>query len=883
MAAILSLPATGQTCNRNTGVSTKRITPVSERRCTARRSCWVGKTIPQCAVVAACKLRKVRVSAVSASSVRKIQPQLGSDDTAQGPERGVSYLFHTEIGGLVKVSVGVGSTKYVVEIDVSSMPQAFSEKDLVLSWGIFRSDSSWLCFPGSETSASEPNSINTPFIRNPSGAHTISLEFDTSQAPFYLSFLLYSSFAAAAATMDPAIRTHRKTNFCVPVGVGAGRSMPLGVSRSDNGTVNFSLFSRNAERVVLCLYDGKSDQPSIEFELDPYINRTGDIWHLSMESVGDYVRYGYRCKGTTRWDEGSRFHARRVLLDPYAKMIGNFFPDKDESISLVKCLGYLEKEPTFDWSGDVHPKLPMEKLVVYRLNVEHFTKDKSSGLPGNIAGTFAGVAEKVQHFIDLGVNAVLLEPIFSFDEKKGPYFPYHFFSPMNSYGQACDAISAINSMKRMVKTLHAHCIEVFLEVVFTHSSEGGDADCQTISFRGIDNSSYYVIDGNVGQRINNAVKSNTPVVQQMILDSLRYWFTEFRVDGFCFINSSFLLRAQNGDHLSRPPLVEAITFDPLLSNTKIIADCWSPVDNSYLDTKFPHWKRWAEMNTRFCRDVRNFLRGEGLLSSLATRLCGSGDIFSDSRGPSFSFNYITKNFGLPLVDLVSFSNAAELSWNCGEEGPTNKNAVLDIRIRQIRNFLFVLFVSLGVPVLNMGDECGFSTGGSSSYGDRQPINWIDIKTEFGMQITQFIAFLSSLRARRSDIFKRRDFLKIENIDWHGSNQSHAKWEDPSTKFLAMTLRAEKDDKASVSNKGDLFISFNCSDLPEAAVLPQLPEGNVWIHLVDTALPFPGFFSYDSDPIIRKSEALSAYEMKPHSCALFEAQKVNADLVVSSFY
>ncbi|KAG0476957.1 hypothetical protein HPP92_013798 [Vanilla planifolia] len=372
-------------------------------------------------------------------------------------------------------------------------------------------------------------------------------------------------------------------------------------------------------------------------------------------------------------------------------MINNLILDQCESASTVKCLGCLLKEPPFDWNGDTHPQIPMEKLVVYRLNVGQYTNNKSSGLATNVLGTFAGVSKKLQHFITLGVNAVLLEPIFFFDEKKGPYFPYNFFSLMNTYKDIDENKSAAYSMKEMVKAFHAHGIEVLLEVAFTSTCEGTGPESQAKSFRGIDESSYYISDRMLDSETCGALKCNDPIVQQMIMDSLHYWVVEFHVDGFCFIDSSSLLQGPNREPLSRPPLVEAIAFDPLLSKTKIISDCWSPPDLTNNDVVFPHWNRWAEMNRKFCQDVRNFLRGEGLLSDLATRLCGSGDIFKAPRCPAYSFNYVTKNVGLTLVDLVSFSensteHASELSWNCGEEGPTDKYSVLEIRLRQVRNF-----------------------------------------------------------------------------------------------------------------------------------------------------------------------------------------------------
>lgn len=650
--------------------------------------------------------------------------------------------------------------------------------------------------------------------------------------------------------------------------------MPLGVSLSIGGSVNFSIFSRNAERVILCLYENKTSEPSLEIELDPYVNRTGDIWHVSIGNIAKYISYGYRCKGESFGGKSGSFHVHHVLLDPYSKMIRTLIHDQGILLSKTKYLGCLWKEPNFQWSGDTHPQIPMEKLVVYHLNVGQFTKSKSSGLPKEVAGTFIGLIKKLPHLINLGVNALLLEPVFSFDWERGPYFPYHFFSPMSMYGDIDENVSAVYSMKEMVKALHAHGMEVLLEVPFTHTCEGGDADSQAISFRGIDNLSYYIADRNLHTETCRALKCNDHIVQNMILDCLHYWVTEFHVDGFCFVNSSSLLRGSNGNLLPRPPLVEAISFDPLLSNTKIISDCWSPLDMSYKDVIFPHWHRWAEMNSKYFHDIRNFLRGEGQLSDLATRICGSGDIFTAFRGPAYSFNYITKNSSLTLVDLVSFSCknlASELSWNCGEEGPTDNNSVLEIRLRQVRNFLFILFISFGVPVINMGDEFGHSTGGSPSYTNRLPIDWRCLRTEFSRQTAAFIKFLISFRNQRSDLFQRKTFLKVENITWHGSNQSPPKWEDPSCKFLAMELRAEKD---SESHNGDLFITFNAGNLPELTTLPELSEGYIWLRLVDTSLPYPDFFSNVFDPNSQNNEVLSSYEARPHSCALFEAKDLN---------
>ncbi|XP_009111157.1 isoamylase 2, chloroplastic [Brassica rapa] len=758
-----------------------------------------------------------------------------------------SYLFRTKSGALVKVKVEKKREKYSIMVYVSSLEPngADNKSSLVMVWGVYRSDSS--CFLPLDFENSDQDS-QTPFLKRSLSELMLELEFDGKESPFYLSFRL--KLVSANDPNGLEMLSHRDTNFCVPVGFTAGHPLPLGLSSGPDGggSWNFAFFSRNSKSLVLCLYDDSTtNRPALELDLDPYVNRTGDVWHASVDKTWGFVRYGYRCKESTNSEDDE---AESIVLDPYARVI-------EKTIS-PKFLGSISKNSSFDWGRDVSPNIPLEKLIVYRLNVKDFTQHKSSKLPTNVAGTFSGVAEKVNHLKALGINAVLLEPIFSFSEQKGPYFPFHFFSPTDMYGHE----SAVNSMKEVVKRLHSEGIEVLLEVVFTHTAESG-------ALQGIDDSSYYYN----GKDSKSYLNCNYPVVQQLILESLRYWVTEFHVDGFCFINASSLLRGVHGEQLSRPPLVEAISFDPQLARTKLIADCWDPHDMKMpKEVKFPHWKRWAELNTRYCRDVRNFVRGRGVLSDLATRVCGSGDIFTDGRGPAFSFNYVSRNSGLSLVDLVSFSGpelASEVSWNCGEEGETNKSAVLQTRLKQIRNLLFIQYISVGIPVLNMGDECGVSTNGSPLLESRKPFDWNMLASGFGAQITQFISFMTSVRARRSDVFQRSKFLKPKNIVWYANDQTTPNWEDTASRFLALRIRAESEEETTEPKNNDLFIGFNASDHPEKVTLPTLPEGrSKWRRLVDTSLPFPGFFSVEGQTVVTKDE-LVVYEMKPYSCTLFE--------------
>lgn len=811
--------------------------------------------------------------------------QNGGNQSERREERPFStrepvYAFQTDAGGEVKAFVRRVDAVYKVTIEVY-LPRRFGDldHDLCLHWGLYWSDSSKWVVPdaGSVPDGTTSVTINkqefmkTPFQQGPTVSRTLDLAFDSSQAPLFLTFVLNSP-------NDLWVRTHLGKHFVVPVGFYRGKPDPLGFSLGRDGSANFALYSRNAENVVLCLYNATSTDPSLEIDLDPYMNRTGDVWHVSLDMLGHYIRYGYRCKGDINWDKGNRFHARRVLLDPYSKLLAPFVSGQDNSRSSATCLGWLIEEPPFDWDEDSHPCLPLESLVVYRLNVQGFTIDKSSGLQADRRGTFLGLIDKIYYLRDLGVNAILLEPIFAFDRRRSPYCPYNFFAPMDCYGPLGDGISASSSLREMVKACHKIGIEVILEVVYTQTAEKGDEEPETLSFRGIDNSSYYILGENnevAAAETDNLFNCNHPIAQNMILDSLRHWVNEYHIDGFCFCNSSSLMRGRDGEILSRPPLIEAIAFDPVLSRIKIIADPGLPMTASCKAIEFPHWKKWAELNIRFRDDVRKFVRGDkDQLSNFSTRLCGSGDLFTDGRGPSFSFNFITHNFGLSLVDLVSFSagnSSTELSWNCGEEGGTNNCLVLETRLKQIRNFLFILFISLGVPVLNMGDEYGQTKGGSMLLNDRKPFNWDALKTEFAVQTVRFIRFLSFFRTRRRDLLQRKTFAKIENLTWHGPIPDQPQWEDSSSSFLAVSLKHERNENDSRSTVGDLYIAFNSQQASVSATLPQLPDGMLWHLLVDTSLPFPETFSMEGTATDMLGISFSTHQMQPHSCVLFEAR------------
>ncbi|OAE34796.1 hypothetical protein AXG93_2528s1620 [Marchantia polymorpha subsp. ruderalis] len=711
------------------------------------------------------------------------------------PERSKIFLYHIDGGGQVVATVTKTTPKIYslsVQLDMGK------QEPVLLHWGLFRSSSTdWVLLdpkdapPGTKYTKGKTEAMRTPMECDSRGIRTLELDFDASKTPFYVAFVLFRP--AQNGGEATWIRSAHGENFCIPVGIGKGQPEPLGLTWKKDGLM--------------------------EIDLERSVHRTGDVWHAEVE-VGEFTRYGYRCKGDVSWESGNRYQARHVLLDPYAKLLAPPVPGQESLPSPARALGSLKRQTVqFDWESDAYPRIPLERLVVYKLNVASFTSDESSGLEESVRGTFEGIARKVQHLVDLGVNAVILESVFEHDDCR--LNPISFFAPAARYGSG-DCLSASTSLKKMVKELHSHGIEVILDVVYSHTAEGGDDTPKNISFRGIDNSTFYILDG-FGKVVasefgtSNAFNCNHPVVQRMIVDSLRHWVEEYHVDGFVFVNGSALVTGPHGQQLSRPVLVEAISFDPVLASTKLIVDTFSPFTRSSKSLPFPHWRRWCELNSLFRNDARRFLRGDiGELSSFATRLCGSGDIFANGRGPSYSMNFVTGPYGFTLADLVSFSESSgsstEFSWNCGAEGPTEDPLVLETRVKQVRNFIMALLLSEGVPVFNMGDEYGHSKGGQ-----------IDLE---------------------------------------------------ESSFLGARFIADKQEGVGGLEVADLFIAFNPHGDAVLATFPECSTGMTWYRIADTSLPHPDDFVLEGVPINTQiSTSLGGtYEVQPYSSVLFEARQ-----------
>lgn len=583
-----------------------------------------------------------------------------------------------------------------------------------------------------------------------------------------------------------------------------GSISPLGAVVYDHD-VNFAVYSSSAEQVSLCLFEKDLHTPKWEYPMD----RTDDVWHLFVKGLGLDISYGFRKKN-------------EIYSDPYAK-------------ALTSSQQWGEKTPSFrgkllpkEKRNFEHPELPFQELIVYEIHVRGFTQDSSSEV--HAPGTFEGIIQKIPHLKSLGVNAVELLPIYEFDENsyfiKGKnlfnywgYSSINFFSLMPKYAKDHEARK---SFWKMVDVLHSSGIEVILDVVYNHTTEGGDPD-YALNFRGIDNDTYYIM--SEGNNTNysgcgNTLNCNQPIVRRMIIDSLRYWVEEMGVDGFRFDLASILTRGENGEALIDPPLIEEMNQDPVLKNTKLIAEAWDAA-GLYQVGKF-HWgNRWAEWNGSFRDNVRRFIRGDGNGKEFAEAMMGSPSLYSPLRKPYHSVNFITCHDGFTLADLVSYSkkhneaNGEENrdgsdhneSANYGAEGATNNKEILELRKRQMKNFMIALFLSHGTPMLLMGDEYGHTRrGNNNTWCQDNELNWF-LWDEKEKNKT-FFDFVSQLIQFRKDhpIFSSPEFWK--NIEWHGTEADDPKWSEPQ---IAFTLEEKKE---------AFYIAFNASNEEKEFHLPK---------------------------------------------------------------
>jgi glycogen operon protein len=668
--------------------------------------------------------------------------------------------------------------------------------------------------------------------------------------------------------------------------IARGRSLPLGATQQADG-VNFALLCRHGTQVALVLYPLEGAAKLAEFPLDPRKNRTGDHWHIQVNGLPPTFRYGWRVDGPSGM--AHQFDAESVLLDPAATAISDgaawgSSPDVEPGDTAMPA----RLPPTarrsvffrrsFNWREDAPTLTPLKDSIIYELHVRGFTCHPSSGVTH--PGTFAGLIEKIPYLKSLGITAVELLPIHEFDECDCPftnplngrrlrnfwgYNSIAFAAPKAAYASSGKEFGQVFEFREMVRAFHEAGIEVILDVVFNHTGEGNERG-RTYSFRGLDNKLYYLLSHD-GRYLNfsgcgNTVNCNHPVVRGLLLNCLRYWVADMHVDGLRFDLASVFGRDQNGNVLVEPPVVELIAEDSVLADTKLIAEPWDAA-GLYQVGRFPYGRRWSEWNGRYRDDVRRFWRGEpGLAGALATRLCGSADLYESSgRQPHHSVNFITCHDGFTLADLVSYNHKQNeangennrdgmddnVSWNCGVEGPTGDPEILALRRRQAKNFMATLLLSQGVPMLLAGDEFLRSQrGNNNAWCQDNDVSWVDwTLAEKNADFLRFVRELIALR-KRHPALRRHGFFRGEGPDhdlepdiiWHGVEPYRPDFSGQS-RSLAFALNGRKLGSSTAGGEDcDFYAVFNAWCETLSFRIPNSPTRRRWRRIVDTALTSP---------------------------------------------
>ncbi|MDP3544430.1 MAG: glycogen debranching protein GlgX [Elusimicrobiota bacterium] len=700
-----------------------------------------------------------------------------------------------------------------------------------------------------------------------------------------------------------------------PKPVAPGRPYPLGASY-DGAGVNFALFSRNATRVEVCLFDSPDAKKETECFLLP--EQTDMVWHGYRRGLKPGQLYGYRVHGPYEPAAGHRFNPSKILFDPYGKAVGRDLswddalfgyrigdPQADLSHDPRDSAPYAVlsavTDDVFDWRGDAHPRIPWHKTVIYEAHVKGLTK-LHPGLPEAVRGTYAGVGSKpvVEHLRSLGVTSLELLPVHHFLRdrhllEKGltNYWGYNtlsYFAPHGAY--AVDPSNAVVEFKEMVRSLHAAGIEVILDVVYNHTAEGSQLG-PTLCLRGVDNASYYRLAEDKRFYMDysgcgNSLNMREPRVLQLIMDSLRYWTTEMHVDGFRFDLASALARELfEVDHLSA--FFDIIHQDPVLSRVKLIAEPWDLGEGGYQVGNFP--LGWAEWNGRYRDAVRALWKDRSTrMAEFSSRLAGSSDLYEHSgRKPCASVNFITAHDGFTLQDLVSYDhkhNEANKdgdkdgtddnkSWNCGAEGPTKDAAVLALRERQKRNLMATLLLSQGVPMILGGDELSRTQqGNNNGYAQDSELSWTNWAPDAaGERFAAFVRDLLKLRAaqpvlRRRTFFTGRGLHGLKDIFWFepsGKEMTPEAWDDPAIRTLGVRLGEggidEVDDEGTRAAGDTLLILINSG--PVAVEFQERPSERpgAWERVLDTAIDPPApLSSSPQDPYRMEGRSLAVFRL-----------------------
>ncbi|MBF8774164.1 glycogen debranching protein GlgX [Pseudomonas fulva] len=710
-------------------------------------------------------------------------------------------------------------------------------------------------------------------------------------------------------------RTAKKTRSVAPSRIREGLPYPLGATWDGLG-VNFAIFSANATKVELCVFDATGEKELERIELPEY---TDEIYHGYLPDAHPGLIYGYRVHGPYEPENGHRFNPNKLLIDPYAKqLVGELkwsealfgytigHPDGDLSFDERDSAPFVPKckviDPAFTWGRDNRVQTPWDQTVVYEAHTKGISK-RHPAVPENLQGTFAGLAndELLKHIKDLGVSSIELLPIHAFvndqhllDKGLNNYWGYNtiaFFAPHPSYL----ASGKIAEFKEMVAHLHDAGLELILDVVYNHTAEGNEMG-PTLSMRGIDNASYYrLMPDQKRYYINDSGTGNTldlshPCVLQLVTDSLRYWAGEMHVDGFRFDLATILGRYHDG-YSERHSFLVACRQDPLLRQVKLIAEPWDCGPGGYQVGNFA--PGWAEWNDRFRDTVRAFWKGdEGQLADFAARMTGSGDMFNNrGRRPYSSVNFITAHDGFTLRDLVSYNEkhnedndennqdgtSNNLSWNCGAEGPTEDAEINALRMRQMRNFFATLLFAQGTPMIVAGDEFSRTQhGNNNAYCQDSEIGWVnwDLDEE-GQALLAFVKRLTRLR-QKYPVLRRSSFLVgdyneaigVKDVTWlapDGNEMSVEQWEDPNGRCLGMLIdgRAQVSGIARPGSESTVLLIVNAHHDTVPFKLPSVPEGEHWSCVMDT-----------DQPQLRKPKDLpfdSSFDLTGRSVALMVLQ------------
>lgn len=657
------------------------------------------------------------------------------------------------------------------------------------------------------------------------------------------------------------------------------------------GGVNFTIHSNQATGCELLLFHREENEPYTVIPF-PENYRIGNVYSMIVFGLQiQEFEYAYRIDGPYCPKQGLLFDKNRILLDPYAKAVTgqSVWGEKRKSAGNQYHARVVRDD--FDWE-DAKPLLtPLEDTVIYEMHVRGFTKDASSGV--KCPGTFAGIYEKIPYLKELGVTAIEFMPIFEFDELRDAreyqgnrllnYWGYNtvsFFAPNTSYAAGIEYNQEGNELKHLIKTLHENGMEVYLDVVFNHTAEGNE-NGPVISFKGFDNQIYYMLTPE-GYYYNfsgcgNTLNCNHPIVQQMILECLRYWVISYRIDGFRFDLASILGRNEDGSPMSKPPLLQSLAFDPILGNVKLIAEAWD-AGGLYQVGNFPSWNRWVEWNGKYRDDMRAFLKGDlGKAECAVTRMFGSKDLYHGKLGNTTSVNFITCHDGFTLYDLYAYNqkhNEANgwsnsdgandnASWNCGIEGETEDEGVNCLRLRMMKNAAAVLLLSRGVPMFLAGDEFGNTQfGNNNPYCQDNIISWLDWNLlKKNKQLFDFFKAMIAFRKKHDPV---RKYTPVCEMGFPAmSAHDVSPWEDhfkEDSHYIGLMYAGRTNGKDDC-----IYVAVNTYWEPLHVKLPSLPLNMRWYQVADT---------YEADSIMENGILVSEdIYVRERSVMVFEVRNV----------